>query len=353
MKKKVFMILILLLLVAGAILLLKTRKANLAQAPVAAALPVVVDAISVQPQEIILTLPAMGVVSSDISTTLSTKISGRIDQIFKREGAAVKPGELIARIDSSEFEAKRKALLAKIEGLDSEISVQRESHQRTLELFRVGGASLEQKQKEEAAIDRLEQERLALRQNIKEVDNLAEYARIVAPVSGTLSARLVKAGDLALPGKPLFKIAANEGLYLDLRLPSDLQADAIRYGKQRFALTAKNQAGASGLREYRATLPLGKSLVEGEFLNVDLVLYSGKGVLLPNDVLLSTEAQTYVLIYRGGKVEKTPVTLTHRGSQGVMVEENLSGKTLLLAKPDILLRATSGAPVKILSRDNS
>ncbi len=54
-----------------------------------------------------------------------------------------------------------------------------------------------------------------------------------------------------------------------------------------FPLTPKNQAGASGLREYRASLPLGTSLVAGEFLNVSLVLYSGEGVLLPNDVLLT------------------------------------------------------------------
>lgn len=353
MKKKIFMLLMLLLVVAGAVLLLKTRKANLAQAPVAAALPVVVDAIRVQPQAVSLTLPAMGVVSSDLSTTLATKISGRVDKIFKREGDPVQAGELIARIDSTELEAKRKALLARIAGIDSEITVQRESHQRTLELFRVGGASLEQKQKEKAAIDRLEKERLALRQNITEVDNLSGYARIVAPVAGTVSARLVQVGDLALPGKPLFKIAASEGLYLDLRLPSDLQASAIRYDQQHFTLTAKNQAGVSGLREYRAGLPIGTSLVEGEFLNVDLVLYSGRGVLLPNDVLLATEGQTCVLVYRDGKVEKTPVTVTRRGSEGVMVEEDLAGETLLLAKPDILLRATSGAPVKILSHSNS
>lgn len=353
MKKKAFVILILLLLVVGAVLLLKTRKANLAQAPVAAPLPVVVDAISIQRQNIALTLPAMGVVSSDISTTLSTKISGRIDKIFMREGDAVKEGELIAQIDSTEFDAKRKALLAKIEGLDSEINVQQESHQRTLELFQVGGASLEQKQKEEAVIEKLAKERLALQQNIKEVENLSKYARIVSPTSGTLSARLVQVGDLALPGKPLFKIAANEGLYLDLSLPSDLQASAIRYDKQRFALTAKNQAGASGLREYRAALPIGNALVEGEFLNVDLVLYSGEGALLPNDVLLSTEGQTYVLVYRDDKVVKTPVTVTLRGSEGAMVKEDLTGKMLLLAKPDILLRATSGAPVEILRPSNS
>jgi len=75
-------------------------------------------------------------------------------------------------------------------------------------------------------------------------------------------------------------------------------------------------------------------------------------VLLPNDVLLSTGGQTSVLVYADGRVSKTTVTILRRGSQGVMVAEDLSGKTLLLAKPDILLRATSGVPVEILSNKN-
>jgi len=352
MKRKLITVLIVLLVAGGAVALLKKRQNQLAEAPVAKVLPVVVEAFVPTPQQVTLTLPAMGVVSSDRSTVLSTKISGRITRIVKQEGEPVKAGDLIAMIDNAELEARRRALLAKKDGLETEIKVQRQAHQRTLELFEVGGASLEQKQKEEAAIERLVRERDSLLQNIREVEELSSYARILAPVSGTLSERLVGVGDMALPGKPLFRIAATSGLYLDVRLPASVKATQIRLDGQVFPLTPKNQAGTSGLREYRAQLPLGSSLVEGEFLNVDLVLYSGTGVLLPTDVLLTTQGVTNVLVYEDGKVHKTPVTVTRRGSEGVMVQESLGGKTLLLAKPDILLRATTGAPVKILSHSN-
>lgn len=347
MKTKWILAVILLLLVAGAVVLLKTRKADLTRAPLAAVLPVVVEAVEVQPQVVTLTLPAMGVVASDSSTTLSTKISGRVEKIFKREGDAVRAGELIALIDAAELEARRGGLLAKIQGIDAELEAQRASHQRTLELFAVGGASLEQQQTEAAKIARLVNDRQSLRQNIQELEQLAGYARIISPVDGTLSAQLVMVGDLALPGKPLLKIAASEGLYLDVRLPSNLQAGAIRLEDQLFVLTAKNQAGPGGLREYRAALPLGGTQVEGEFLKLELVLFSGEGLLLPNDALLTLQGTTSVLVYQDGKAGKLPVTVIRRGSQGVMVSEDLRGKTLLLAKPDILLRATSGVPVRI------
>jgi RND family efflux transporter MFP subunit len=352
MKKRLILILVILLIVASAVILLKKRKSELAKAPIAAVLPVVVEAVTPQTQQVTLTLPAMGVVSSDLSTTLSTKLSGRIETLYRQEGDVLRAGDVIARIDSVELQAKRKALQAKIDGLDAEIKVQDESHARTLELFEVGGAALEQKQKEETAIERLGMERQSLLQNIAEIEQLESYARIVAPVSGTLSAALVKAGDLALPGKPLFKIAASGGLYLDLKLPSGLQADAIHYRDEILPLTAKNQAGASGLREFRAELPSDNTLVEGEFLNVDLVLYSGNGTLLPNDVLLTREGETSVLVYRDGQVSETAVSVVKQGREGVMVAEKLAGQTLLLAKPDILLRATSGVPVRILKRSD-
>jgi RND family efflux transporter MFP subunit len=380
MKKKLIIALVILLIGGSAIALLKMRIGNLAKAPVAFVLPVVVDAITVQPQAITLTLPAMGIVSSDLSTTLSTKLSGRVLMLYKQEGDAVEKGDLLIQIDDRELKAKKAGLRLKGESLGYDIAAKQEnlkalqtalqnaneSHLRTKELLDVKGASIEQYNQEETGIAQLKAQLQSAKSGIdmlrsginelieseKEIDNQLSYTRIIAPISGTLSARLVVAGDLAVPGKALLKIAATNGLYLDVKLPSGLQSSAILYDNQQFVLTAKNQAGASGLREYRAPLPLGSSLVEGEFLNVALVLYSGDGVLLPNDVLLSTEGQTSVLVYTDGKASKTPVTILRRGSEGVMVGEELVGKTLLLAKPDILLRATSGVPVKILNNSN-
>jgi RND family efflux transporter MFP subunit len=376
MKKKLITALVILLVVGSAIALLITRKANLAKAPVASVLPVVVESITVQPQEVTLTLPAMGSVSSDLSTTLSTKVSGRILKLYKQEGDAIQKGDLLIQIDDRELKAKKAGLQLKGESLGYDIAAKQgnlkalqttlqnalESHVRTKELLDVKGASIEQYNQEETGIAQLKAQLQSVKSGIdmlrsginelsesqKELDSQLSYTRIAAPIDGTLSARLVAAGDLAVPGKALLKIAAIDGLYLDIKLPSDLKASAILLDQQQFPLISKNQAGASGLREYRAALPLGSSLVEGEFLNVALVLYTGNGVLLPNDVLLSTGGQTSVLVYTSGKVSKTTVTIVRRGSEGVMVAEDLKGKTLLIAKPDILLRATSGVPVKIL-----
>ncbi len=377
MKKNGVRIIVILLVVSAAAGILLKRKHDLAKAPPAAVLPVVVNAVVLSRQAVTLSLPAMGIVSSDVSTTLSTKVSGRVTGIFKKEGEAVHKGDLLGSIDDRELKAKKEGLRLKRAGLDFDIIGKRaglkalqtalenarDSHVRTKELLDVKGASVEEYSKEEtgiaqlkaqvaaikSSISMLQEGRAELVQNEKEIDNQLSYTSIVSPIDGIVSARLVVPGDMALPGKPLFKIAATTGLYLDVNLPAAITGKSIRIDNQEYPLTPKNQAGPSGLREYRAALPVGSSAIEGEYLNIAVIVYKGNGVLLPDDVLLSAQGKTWVLQYVDGSAKKVPVTIEQRGIEGVTVKEDLAGRTLLLAKPDILLRACSGVPVIVRS----
>ncbi len=377
MKRKVVLILMVMLVVIAAGTLFRKRKHDLAQVPPATVLPVVVEAMVPSRGDVTLSLPAMGIVSSDVSTTLSTKVSGRINGLAKREGDTIHKGDLLVSIDDQELQAKKQGLRLKRSSLEFDISGKQESlkalrtalenamssHARTKELLDVKGASVEQYAKEETEIAQLRAQIESVRsgismlrsgceelvQNEKEIDNQLDYMSIISPIDGILSARLVTVGDMAVPGKPLVKISAADGLYLDVKLPATISAAYIRLADQLLPLTAKNQAGPSGLREYRSALPAGTSAVEGEFQNVSVIVFSGQDILLPDDVLLSVQGKTSVLIYADGAVKKLPVTIKQRGIEGVTVTEDLAGRTLLSAKPDILLRASSGVPVMIRS----
>ena len=346
MKKAFVVIIVLVLVGAAGLLLLKKRRAELAQSSPAKILPAVVMTTRLIPRPLSLTLPALGVVASDVSAVLSTRITGRVAKVYKREGATVDKGELIAQIDNGELEAKRQGLLAKRAGIDAEIEAQRQAHQRTLDLFKVHGASLEQKQMEEASLERLAQERLGVLQNIREIEEVSSYSRILAPVSGTLSQVLVSPGDLATPGKPLFRIASQTGLFLKLSLPSTVPGIELTLRGHTLPLTSKQQTGETGLVEYVAPLPPDTDLIEGEYVNVNVIVHKGEGVLLPVDALLTMDGSSSVFVLSSdGKAERVNVTIEARGVEGVAVEQNLSGKRVIVAKPDILLRVAAGVPV--------
>jgi len=374
--KKIVTIVLVIVLVLGAVMLLKKRKAQLAHDTPAAVLPVVVQSTKLTQDRVTLTLPAMGVVGSELSSTLSTKVSGRVVAVFRQEGDKVQPGDVLARIDATELAAKKESLGLKRAGLAYEIAgkqeelqslrttldVARETHQRTLELLAVKGASVEQSRQEEATIAQLAarisagengiaslgKNKEILLEDEKELQSLLSYTDITAPTCGTVSRREVMVGDMALPGKTLFRIAACTGQYLNISLPASLLVSRVLWRGRCLPLSAKNQATTSGLAQYAAPMPENAASMEGQYVTVDLVIFEGDSVLLPMDALLSTDGRTSVFVWENGRAVQTPVTVMARGSEGVVVAEKLDAKTVLTAKPDILLRLATGAPVKIM-----
>lgn len=169
MKKIVAVVLIAALAIGGVALFMR-RQAQLAAAKPAPALPVVADMMVMERAPVLLTLPAMGVVVSELSTTLSTKVTGQILQVFKQEGDAVKKGERLALIDARELIAKKQGLVSQRQGLDYQmaakredlkaaqaaLSAAREAHGRTQALVEIKGASIEQFRQEEVGIAQIE-----------------------------------------------------------------------------------------------------------------------------------------------------------------------------------------------------
>ncbi|MDD3814132.1 MAG: efflux RND transporter periplasmic adaptor subunit [Desulfocapsaceae bacterium] len=343
--KKIISIILVLVLALGVVLLVKKRQTDLTKAPVANILPVVTGTVTLKSDQITLTTPAMAMVASDLSTTLATKVTGRVLAVQKKQGDRVKQGEKLIVIDASDLDAKKAALSAKLEGLNYELAVQRENHERTMKLFAIKGASLEQTRMEEAALANLEMGMDALAQNIREIETLSSYSTLVAPVSGTVSELLVNSGDIAVPGKPLLRIAADQGLYLTLSLPDSIAPQGLLVNGVAIKAVPRNQASATGLVQYVAPIDNQSGLVEGQYLNLQVVLFVGSGILVPMDGLLTMGGKTYVLVLEGDLARKMPVTILHRGSEGTVVAEDLAGRIILVAKPDILLRAATGVPV--------
>ncbi len=374
MKKRAVIIVVFLLVAAGGVMLLKKRKADHARVSPASVLPAVVAATDLKAQPVTLTLPAMGVVASDISAVLSTRISGQVMEVLKREGDPVKKGEVLARIDATDLAAKKQGIAlqrqgiafqveakkAEVNALELSIKSAKEAHARTRELLAVKGASPEQYSQEKAEIAKLKAGLTAARNSIetlqksmetlgasmREIDSLMNYATLVAPIDGTVGQILARPGDLATPGKPLLRIASRNGLYLNLSLPHSGHATEVLLQGRTLPLTSKDQTGKTGLVQYVAPLPQNMGLVEGQFVNVNVVIFKGEDVLVPTDALLTMNGSSSVFaLDSGGKARRMSVEIKARGVEGVTVEQNLAGRRVIVAKPDILLRVAAGVPV--------
>jgi hypothetical protein len=125
-----------------------------------------------------------------------------------------------------------------------------------------------------------------------------------------------------------------------------LRADEVMLAGRALPLTCKDQTGETGLVQYVAPLPQNAGLVEGQYVNVNVVVYKGEGVLLPIDALLTMDGASSVFVLASdGKAHRTAVTIKARGVEGVTVVQDMAGRKVILAKPDILLRVATGVPV--------
>ncbi|MBW2093393.1 MAG: efflux RND transporter periplasmic adaptor subunit [Deltaproteobacteria bacterium] len=372
--KKIITFLIVIALLAGGLMILKKRRQALELAKPPKPLAVRVDTIKLERRNIRLTLPVLAEVRSLNNATVSTKISGTVIEVSKQEGDRVKRGEMLARIDDRNLTTKKASLKLSLANLDFQISSKLsqiqslriklentlDTHRRTSELLKVKGASIEQFQNEETAIASLKaqingaqnelkavkNQKNIIKQGIREINVSLSYSLIRSPIDGIISQRFVSKGELALPGKPLFAISSRKANYLVVHLPSEIKPRSLVLKNRTLSLTPLNRADQNGLRQYTARVPEGLDLVAGEIVNGGLVIFQGESVLVPPDALLSREGKKMVFQYKNGKAVPEEAHITASGKEGVILDKSMAGKSIILAKPDILLRLLTGVPVK-------
>lgn len=373
--KKIVPVIVVVALLAGGVMVLKIRKRARAMAKPPKALAVRVNAITLVKKDIELTLPVLAEVRSEKNATVSTKIMGSVTAVYKYEGDRVKEGDLVARIDDRELKDKKSELELKLANIDYEIDSKEsqieslkitlqntlETHKRTEELLDVKGASIEQFQSEESVISSLKSKIRAAENGLKSLHNqknirkgeiheikvALSYTSIRSPVDGTISAAFVSEGEMAVPGKPLFSISSDDGTYLALHLPSTIEPVSLKVGQKTVPLAPLNLADRNGLKQYRAQVPSGLHLLAGEVIDASLVIFSGEATLVPSEAILSREGKQVVFVCQDGKATPVSVHILKNGKEGAVLDVSLGGKTLVIAKPDILLRLLTGVPVKV------
>ena len=233
--------------------------------------------------EVIETAEVMGTVRSRTSTTLSSKIVGRIVALHVREGSTVEPGQVLVELEDRDIAAqvrRAEAGLTEAESALAEVDraiaaaaaaraaaeAQRDlaastlaRYQRLLERKSVAPVEYDQvlaRQKAAAAeVERAIAEGQAVQARRQQVLAKIEgakaevastqvqqgYARITAPLAGVVTAKHADVGSLAAPGTPLLTVEDGRRYWLEAAIPES-QAAGIHQG-QSFAV----QVEAAGL----------------------------------------------------------------------------------------------------------
>ena len=355
-------LLVVLLLAGLAAGTLKKRRLDAAAAAAPASAPVALelaatDVVTVRVQALTRTLAVSGGLKAATSAVVRTKIASEIKSLTVREGDTVKAGQVIGRLDTTEFEwrvkqAEQTALAARTQ-LD--IAKRTLANSRALvEQGFISATGLETSISTEAGAQASYQAALA-------ATELARKARadsiLIAPIAGIVSQRLAQPGERVAVDAKVVEIVDLSRIELEAAVaPEDVGSVQVgqlaRLGVDGLAepATAKvvrinpsTQAGTRAVMVYLALQPQA-GLRQGLFARGSIELQRKEALVAPVASVRVEQARPYVLAVRDGRTLQRTVVLGARG------DAQFDGRTepaIVLsagaAAGDLLLRASAGA----------
>lgn len=224
---------------------------------------------------------ASGVFEST-EVTVSAEGNGRIMSIGIQEGDQLEAGAVVGCIDTVQLylnkvqlEATMKAvgsgrldISRQIASLESQIAKQKQELARFTKLEQAGASNRKQVEDIQAQLEILERQLAARKESLQKANSsisgqaealeaqilqLEDRIRkcvITSPVSGTVLAKYSEAGELAVQGRALFKVADLD----NIRLRAYISADQLTGLKLGQPVKVFADQGTSGRKEYAGTL---------------------------------------------------------------------------------------------------
>lgn len=215
-------------------------------------------------------------------TIVSAEANGRLLTFTVEEGGTVTADAVIATIDCRQLELSREQLVIRIDNLQTrvtdvgtqtaalnqQIAALERERDRVQELLRGGSATgknlddinaqiaVLKKQKTAARQSMttgnqvIDDERAAMQVQLAQIDDQIGRCTLKSPVSGTVMIKYSQAGELAIMGKALFKVADMDNMFLRAYITAD-QLSQVKLGQ---TMKVRADFGAEGGRDYEGRI---------------------------------------------------------------------------------------------------
>ena len=311
-------------------------------------------------------LPVSGTLQPVNQATVKAKVSGEIRQITIREGEAVKAGQVLARFDTADLEARLTDRIGTLEASRAQLALAEKTRAQNLAL-------LKQKFISQTAYDSAESNLSVSQGTLKSNEAQVQLARnalrdavVTAPLSGIVAKRHVQPGEKVSFDAPLLTVVdlaqmelqamvpANDVPGLAIGMPVELIIDG--FGDRRFngsvgRINPTTEAGTRAILVFVEIPNPDRALRDGMFATGRVTLAAGAEVpTLPATAIRLDGAQTVVWLVDNGKLTKKPVVVGSRDDNAGRVELRSTlpaGLPVLAARFDNL---REGAPAVIVSR---
>ena len=153
---------------------------------------------------------ASGIVEAAQTANISTRVMGRITNIFVKTGDRVSKGQLLASVWDEDIKAKRAQTDAMIAEAQGAYATAQKDYDRFNNLYKQQSATAKELDNVTLQYNSAKARVAAAKQMRSEVNANLTYSSLTAPFSGVVTQKLAEVGSIANPGMPILTIEQNE-----------------------------------------------------------------------------------------------------------------------------------------------
>lgn len=277
---------------------------------------------------------ATGTVEPTVMLPLAPRVGGRLAERSVDEGAKVRKGQVLARLDDAD-------LAGSVDEQQARLAYARQQHERISALAARGFVAA-------GEADRTRAELLAAQAALRRVRAQRDYMALLAPADGIIIRRDGEVGQYISPGQAVFVLACCAPLRVTAEIDEEdinrvrpgqavlLKADALPGQVFDGTVSEVTPKGDPVARSYRVRIALAApgALQTGMTVDANLVVARHEQALLLPAAAVHGDS---VWLVEGKRLKRRRIVAGIRGPQRVEVLQGLQGSEQVVAGPDAAL----------------
>ncbi len=302
------------------------------------------------------TYKANGYLETDLDIDVKPEISGKIIKINTEEGDFVKKGQVLAQIETTQYQNQIKAKEAQIESTKAQLEEKKSFFEKRKLLFEKNLISEEEFLSAKTSYETLLNKLKSLEAELENLKKNLKDTFLTSPFTGFVNKKYVSIGDYVTPNTKTFNIVSTEEMKAVFKVPQRL-FKFIHKGKQ-VKIEVKDYGTFNSKVVYTSpkfdqnSMATIKTLITNavnlrpNMYAVAVINYDKKiGYMLPEQAVQLFKNKTFVYTVEEGKAKKIDVDVIFQEYGKVYVKGNLDGKSVIVQNA---FKVRDGTPVKVI-----
>ncbi|MEX3810369.1 efflux RND transporter periplasmic adaptor subunit [Paraburkholderia sp. BR13439] len=294
-----------------------------------------------------------GTLRGYVESPIYARATGYLLHWYVDIGARVKQGQLLAELDTPEIDQELAQALAQRQQINSSLALAKSSLERWQQLRQRDAVSQQELDERQSTYTQDLANLAAADANVKRLQQLESFKRIIAPFAGVVTQRNVDVGDLIDAGsgtsRALFALAQSDPLRVYVQLPQ-AYAQNVAVGQkvvvtqaelpgQQFNGTITHMSGAIDVPtrslQIEVTLPNPDArLRPGAYVQVEVPAAAHERLTVPGNALLfRAEGPRLAVVDAKGNVSLHKVVIAVDLGQQLEIESGISPTDRIIINP--------------------